>query len=74
MNILVKFQPDIPILMAMGGRLTPYGPKLGYPWEAIETGGNYYAQLQTPNPEIIMDNPQRKLALGEVHNPCRYYI
>jgi hypothetical protein len=21
-----------------------------------------------------MDNPQRKLALGEVHNPCRYYI
>jgi hypothetical protein len=29
MNILVKFQPDIPNLMVMGGRLTRYGPKIG---------------------------------------------
>jgi hypothetical protein len=28
-NILVKFQPDIHILMAMGGRLTRCGPKIG---------------------------------------------
>jgi hypothetical protein len=27
MNILVKFQPDITILMVMGGRLTRYGHK-----------------------------------------------
>jgi hypothetical protein len=33
MNILVKFQPDIPILMIMGGRLTRYVPKIG---EAVE--------------------------------------
>jgi hypothetical protein len=31
MNILVKFQPDIHILMVMGGRLTRYGPKIGVP-------------------------------------------
>jgi hypothetical protein len=33
MNILVKFPPDIPILMVMGGgwRLTRYGPKIGVP-------------------------------------------
>jgi hypothetical protein len=31
MNILVKFQPDIHILMVMGGRLTRSGPKIGVP-------------------------------------------
>jgi hypothetical protein len=31
MNILVKFQPDIPVLMVMGGRLARYGPKIGVP-------------------------------------------
>jgi hypothetical protein len=31
MNILVKFQPDISILMTMGGGLTRYGPKIGAP-------------------------------------------
>jgi hypothetical protein len=31
LNILVKFQPDITILMVMGGRLTRYGPKIGVP-------------------------------------------
>jgi hypothetical protein len=29
MNILVKFQPDIPIFGGHGGRLTRYGPKIG---------------------------------------------
>jgi hypothetical protein len=29
MNILVKFLPDIHILMVMGGRLTRYTPKIG---------------------------------------------
>jgi hypothetical protein len=28
MNILVKFQPDIPVLMIMGGDLTRYDPRL----------------------------------------------
>jgi hypothetical protein len=31
MNILVKFQPDLHILMVMGGRLTRYGSKIGVP-------------------------------------------
>jgi hypothetical protein len=31
MNILVKFQPDIPILMVMGGRLTRRGHKIVVP-------------------------------------------
>jgi hypothetical protein len=31
MNIMVKFQPDILILMVMGDRLTHYGPKIGVP-------------------------------------------
>jgi hypothetical protein len=41
MNILVKFQPDIPILMIVGGGLTRFGPKIGVPvrsswkWEKI---------------------------------------
>jgi hypothetical protein len=47
MNILVKFQPDIPILMVMGGRLTSYGPKFGVPVRSSEKGENYDAQLQT---------------------------
>jgi hypothetical protein len=29
MNILVKFQPDIPILMVMGGN--PFRPQIGVP-------------------------------------------
>jgi hypothetical protein len=65
MNILVKFQPDIPILMVMGGRLTHYyGPKIGDPVRSkqLKRGKNYDAQLQTPlNTEIIMVNPQQKL-------------
>jgi hypothetical protein len=36
MKILVKFQPEIPILMVMGGRLTRHGPKIDA------------AQLQSP--------------------------
>jgi hypothetical protein len=37
MNILVKFQPDIHILMVMGGRLTRYGPKIASveKWEKL---------------------------------------
>jgi hypothetical protein len=31
MNSLEKFQPDIPIFMVMGGRLTRHGPKIGVP-------------------------------------------
>jgi hypothetical protein len=40
MNILEKVQPDIPILMVMGGRLTRRGPKIGVPVtrEAVEKG------------------------------------
>jgi hypothetical protein len=30
-NILVKFQPDVPILLIMGGGLTRYGPNIGVP-------------------------------------------
>jgi hypothetical protein len=62
MNILVKFQPDIPILMVMGGRLTRYDSKLGYRWEAVEKGEKWMMTLKSrpPNPEIIMVNPQRK--------------
>jgi hypothetical protein len=62
MNILVKFQPDIHILMVMGGRLTRYGPKLGYRWEAVEKWEQWWRSTSDPpNPEIIMVNPQRKL-------------
>jgi hypothetical protein len=48
MNILVKFQPDIPILMVMGGRLTRYGSKIGE--KQLIRGKNNDAQLQTPKP------------------------
>jgi hypothetical protein len=58
MNILVKFQPDIPILMVMGGRSTRYGPEIGVPVKSsqVEKG-----EKLPPNPETIMVNPQRKL-------------
>jgi hypothetical protein len=56
MNILVKFQPDIAILMVMGGRLTRYGPKIGVPVRSSWKKGEYFRPL---NPEIIMVNPQR---------------
>jgi hypothetical protein len=52
MNILVIFQPDIPILMVMRGRLTRYGPKIGVPVheKQLKKGKNDVAQLQTPKP------------------------
>jgi hypothetical protein len=62
MNMLVTFQPDIPILMIMGGGLTRYGPNIEVPvriswkWEKIMS-----LNFRPPNPEIIMVNPQRKL-------------
>jgi hypothetical protein len=62
MNILVKFQPDIPILMVMGGRLTRYGPEFGVPVRSSWKGGKMMTlNFRPPNPEIIMVNPQRKL-------------
>jgi hypothetical protein len=49
MNMLVKFQPDIPILMVMGVRLTRYGPQnWGTGEKQLKKGENYHAQLQTP--------------------------
>jgi hypothetical protein len=55
----VKFQPDIPILMLIGGDII-YGPKtvVRYGSESVE---NYVVQLQTAKPsQIITVNPQRK--------------
>jgi hypothetical protein len=49
MNILVKSQPDIPILMIMGGRLTRYGPKYwGTGENQLKMVKNDAAQLQSP--------------------------
>jgi hypothetical protein len=62
MNILVKFLPNLPILTAMGGRLTRYGPKFGVPVRSSRKGGKMMTlNFRPTNPEIIMVNPQRKL-------------
>jgi hypothetical protein len=60
--ILVKFQPDIPILMVMGGILTRYGPpNWGTGEKQLKRGKMMTLNFRPPNPEIIMVNPQRKL-------------
>jgi hypothetical protein len=76
MIILVKFRPDIPILMVMWGRLTRYGPKIGVPvrssWKRVNM---MPLNFRPPNPQIIMVNPRRKHGLKHwAHNPCKYYI
>jgi hypothetical protein len=45
---LVKFPPDIPILMIVGGDLARYAQKLRYGWESVEN--------DFPKPEIITLN------------------
>jgi hypothetical protein len=54
MNIVVKFQPDIHILMVMGGRLTRYGPKIGVRWKVGKMPlKNDDAQLQRQTPQTL---------------------
>jgi hypothetical protein len=48
MNILVKFQPDIPILMVMR-QINPLRPQIwGTSEKQLKRGKNYDTQLQTP--------------------------
>jgi hypothetical protein len=79
MNIMVKFQPGLPILMIMGGELTRYGPKIGVQvriswklWKMMPLN------FRLPKPWNYHGQPTTKTvwfkALGEVHNPCKYYI
>jgi hypothetical protein len=51
MNILVKFQPDIHILMVMGGRLTRYGSKIGVPVRSsLKVGKMMTLNFRPPKP------------------------
>jgi hypothetical protein len=79
MNILVKFQPDMPILMVMGGRLTRYGPKIGVPVRSSWKRGKIMTlNFRPPKPWNYHGQSTTKIwwfkALGEVHKPCKYYI
>jgi phenylpyruvate tautomerase PptA (4-oxalocrotonate tautomerase family) len=61
MNILVKFQPDIHILMVMG-QINPLRPQnWGTGEKQLKSGKNDDSTSDPLNLEIIMVNPQRKL-------------
>jgi hypothetical protein len=79
MNLLVKFQPDISILMIMGGRIYPLRPQnCGTGENQLKMGKNGAAQIQTPKPRNYHGQPTTKTvwfkALGQVHNHCKCYI